>query len=341
MSIPVQDTDDGMALALALTSPELELLGCTTCAGNCRTAQSTENTLRMLEIAGRADIPVAPGREAPFLWNADPHFQYLEAKTTGPERIYWARMPAVAPPGIHPSSKKAHELIIDAAKTYPDEVTLVCIGTLTNPALALLAAPEIAPLIREIVHMGGTFNPKNATSPPFVWQTPDIPDHVWRSTLRFNTLFDPEASAIVFRSGIPLRFVTVNVTTRVFQTIDDLDRIRRGDTPFHRFIHAAGRPWVEWSSRVRNLPGAHMHDPLALAVVIDRRFCTFEKMHVDTDRFLAGKQPWLRRKPDFPQAAVAVDVDAEKFEKFLAERLSSPVCPAPEDTHGSGDESIF
>ena len=59
-TMPVQDTDDGIALALALASPEIELLGCTTCAGNCRTWQSTENTLRMLEIAGRANVPRAP-----------------------------------------------------------------------------------------------------------------------------------------------------------------------------------------------------------------------------------------------------------------------------------------
>jgi len=87
LTLPVQDTDDGMALA----SPEIDLMGCTTCAGNCSVRQSTENTLRMLEIAKRPDIPVASGRERPFLQNIDAHFQYLAAKTSGPERIYWNR----------------------------------------------------------------------------------------------------------------------------------------------------------------------------------------------------------------------------------------------------------
>ena len=65
--IPCRDVDDGLAIALALASPEIDLIGITTCAGNCRAHESTENSLRILELAGRQDIPVAEGRELPFL----------------------------------------------------------------------------------------------------------------------------------------------------------------------------------------------------------------------------------------------------------------------------------
>ena len=112
-TIPAQDTDDAMALALALTSPEIELIGITTCAGNCRTWQSTENSLRMLELAGRGDIPVAAGREEPFILNSEPSFQYLEAKTASRERVYWDDMPQQIEPSLQPSPLPAHEFIIE------------------------------------------------------------------------------------------------------------------------------------------------------------------------------------------------------------------------------------
>jgi len=247
LTLPVQDTDDGMALGLALTSPEIDLMGCTTCAGNCSVRQSTENTLRILEIAKRPDIPVASGRERPFLQNVDAHFQFLEAKTSGPERIYWKRMPPPAKPSISPVRTKAHEFIADRVTSCPGEIIIVCLGSFTNLALALLAEPDIAPMIREIVHMGGAIHPEDTDLPPFDWQTPDIPDNVWRDTLRFNTMFDPEASRVVFTSGVPLTFVTANVTTRVFQTLEEIERLAASGIPFHRHLYEAGRPWVEWS----------------------------------------------------------------------------------------------
>ena len=149
------DTDDAMAIALALTSPEIELLRITTCAGNCRTWQSTENSLRMLELAGRGDIPVAAGRESPLIQEVEPHFQYIEAKGAIRWRIYWATMPPQIAPSLKASPLKAHELIIEMVKKYPGEVIIVKEGSLTNLALALLVEPEIAPLVKEVVHMGG------------------------------------------------------------------------------------------------------------------------------------------------------------------------------------------
>ena len=78
IGMPVRDVDDGIALALALASPEIELVGVTTCAGNCHTHESTENTLRLLELAGRNDIPVAEGRELPFIQDGTANFELLE-----------------------------------------------------------------------------------------------------------------------------------------------------------------------------------------------------------------------------------------------------------------------
>lgn len=320
-TIPVQDTDDAMALALALTSPEIELLGVTTCAGNCRTWQSTENSLRLLELAGRSDIPVAQGRERPLLQDVEPSLRYLEQKTRSREREYWAGVAPPARPVTNASPLKAHQLIIELVKQHPGEVIIVKEGSLTNLALALLVEPEIGPLAKEVIHMGGNFGRAN-------WSengTPDIPAEVWRDVLRFNTEFDPEATEIVIRSGIPFTFVTANVTTQVFQTLEDMERIRAAGTPFHRHLYDYGRPWVEWSMGERKLAGAHMHDALTLAVAIDRSFCQFVTMHCDLKKFRAGKRPYLYVSPKVPQVQVAVEVDKERFETWCADRLSSPL----------------
>jgi len=319
------DTDDGMAIALALNSPEMELLGITTCAGNCRTWQSTENTLRMLELAGRGDIPVASGREDPLLQHVKPHFQYKETKDARRRAIYWAGMPPPIEPSLQPSPLKAHELIIELVEKYPGEVIIVKEGSFTNLALALLVEPEIAGLIKEVIHMGGAFKPEGVDPSAAGWSTPDCPADVWRYVLKFNTGYDPEASAIVFKSGIPLTFVTGNVTGQVFQYREDLERVRAVGTPFHQHLYEGGLPWLEWSVKERELVGAHMHDPLTLAVVIDRSFCTFQNMHIDVDKFLAGEFPWLYKSDKEPQVSVAVDVDKERFERFLADRLASPL----------------
>lgn len=324
-TIPAQDTDDAMALALALTSPEIELIGVTTCGGNCRTWESTENSLRMLEIAGCGSIPVAAGRETPLILNVEPSLQYLEAKTASQERSYWDSMPTPVKPSLEPSPLKAHEFIIENVIEYPGEVIIVKEGSITNLALALLVEPEIAPLVKEVVHMGGFFMPEEVDIADLFGGTPDIPAEAWQYVLKFNTEFDPEASAIVFGSGIPFTFVTGNVTGQVFQYLDDMERIRAVDTPFHQHVYEAGYPWVELSVKERKLVGAHMHDPLTLAVVIDRSFCTFENMHIDVAKFLAEEYPWLYRSDGEPQASVAVDVDKERFERLLADRLVSPL----------------
>lgn len=321
MTLPAQDTDDAMALALALTSPEIELLGSTTCAGNCRTWQSTENTLRMLELAGRPDVPVAAGRERPILQDVEMSLRYLEAKSAGHERRYWAELPQPGSPLLEASTQEAHEFIIQTVKLHPGQVTLVMEGSLTNLALALLAAPEITPLIREVVHMGGS----SALSDLNSIGTPDIPAHIWRDVLRFNTEFDPEATEIVIQSGVPFTFVPGEVTSKVFHTLESMERVGAVGTDFHQHLYDYGKPWIEWSMKERQLPGAHMHDPLALAIVIDRTFCEFVEMRCDLGRFRARDHPYLLRSPGEPRVQVAEDVDKARFESWLADRLASPL----------------
>lgn len=326
-TLPAQDTDDGMALALALASPELDLLACTTCAGNCRAEQSTANTLALLALAGRGEIPVATGPTAPLVRDREAHLRYLEAKSAGAEAHFWKGMPPSPAHDLVPDGRPAHRLIIDLVRQHPGEITLIALGSLTNLALALLADPAVARLIKEVVHMASCTLPPSLARRKIEWHTPDIPDPVWRETLRFNTGYDPEAAAIVFESGLPLRLLGIDVTTLVYQRPQDLLPLAHSANPFQRHLRAAGLPWVRWSMDVRGLPGAQMHDPLVVAAVIDPTFCGYANARLDLARFLAERSGWLTADSastpaDWPMVEVAVDVDVPRFEAFLVERLA-------------------
>jgi inosine-uridine nucleoside N-ribohydrolase len=152
---------------------------------------------------------------------------------------------------------------------------------------------------------------------------------VWRHVLRFNTEFDPDATEIVVRSGIPFTFVPDTVTRHVFLRLEDLDRIEAVGTPYHRFLGYTSRPWVQWYMDIRKQPGAMMHDPLTLAVVIDPTFCMFVPMRCDLERFRRWEYPYLYASGDSPQVRVAADVDAPRFEEFLVDRLATPLARHP------------
>ena len=169
----------------------------------------------------------------------------------------------------------------------------------------------------------------------FAWSTPDIPEAVWRDTLRFNTLFDPEASATVFESGIPVTLVPADVTTRVFQRSRDLERLASAGDPLHRYLALWGRPWVRWSVEVRGLPGAHLHDPLTLAAVLRASLFTFEAMAVDVDALRSGGR-WLVEGPGGASVRVATGVDASGAESFLSGRLCERVLGRYRSVGGSG-----
>ena len=322
------DVDDGLAIALALASPEIELLGCTTCGGNCRAPESTVNTLRLLEIAGRGDIPVAEGRHRPLIQDVSASFELIEQRRAELMPIYWTNVPPLPQPTLRPSALKAHEFIIETVKKHPGEVTIVKEGALTNLALALLVEPEIAPLVKAVVHMGGS------VGYPCWAADPGSPGYTaWRYVLRMNTEFDPDATEIVVRSGIPFTFVTDTVTLRVILSQADLDRIEAVGTPYHQFLATVVSPWLDYNAHDperydhfaagdQKRDGIYMHDELTLAVVIDPTLCNFVDMHCDLERFRNWEYPYLYPGPDAPQVRVAVDVDAPRFERFFVDRLS-------------------
>lgn len=322
--LPGCDPDDGVALALALCSPEVRLLGVTTSAGNCHTAEATLTTLRMLEMAQRLDVPVAYGADTPLIVDRSAHHAYLEKKRAKGTADYWQRdIPLNS--ALQPTPLLASQFLVEQIRASNTPVTLVMEAGFTNLALALQSAPEIVQNIREVVHMGGVFSPTEKEDRALDWETPDIPKEAWENTLRFNTWYDPEATAAVICSGVPLRFITANVTVHVYLFMESIHRLRAAHTEWHTFLADGLEPWLQWSMLERKLPGAHMHDPLALACVFSPTLCRYRTMQADPEAFLAGKEWLLPFSETVSSAAgtaiVAVDVDTVRFEKMLAERL--------------------
>jgi inosine-uridine nucleoside N-ribohydrolase len=192
----------------------------------------------------------------------------------------------------------------------------------------LLVDPDLAGLLEGVVHMGGAFTPVTSGDAPLVWDTPDIAADIWRDTLRFNPLFDPEATAIVCCSGVPLTLVPVNVTAQVFQRPHHLEMLAGNPSDFHQHLYRYALPWVLWSMTDRRLPGAHLHDPLTLALVVRPELARYRQMWVDVVRLLRLEDPWLRELPlekarRGARVRVAVAVDARASEAWINARIAA------------------
>ena len=173
--------DDALALLLAMRSPELKIEAITPVAGNVPLELTLPNALRMVEISGRSDIPVAAGATGPLMRRL-----VTAAYAHGENGLGGAVFPE---PKIRPVAKPAANLIREIVRNYPGEVTLLPIGPLTNIATALNLDSELAGMVRGIVMMGGSLSGGNITP-----------------AAEFNIYVDPEAARIVFQSGIPYHY---------------------------------------------------------------------------------------------------------------------------------------
>ena len=171
--------DDALAICLALRSPELKLEAITTVAGNVPLDLTLPNALRLVEIAGRVEVPVAAGASMPLVRRLVTAHDFH-----GDNGMAGAEFP---PPKIRPSAESAGDLIRRIVRSSPGEISIVAVGPLTNIAAVLRADPGISPMIRRIILMGGSFSGGNITP-----------------SAEFNMYVDPEAAQVVFGAGVPL-----------------------------------------------------------------------------------------------------------------------------------------
>jgi inosine-uridine nucleoside N-ribohydrolase len=282
--------DDAIALLLALASPEVELRGVTTVAGNQTLAKTTANAIRVLELVGRRDIAVAAGADRPLV--REPFVASYVHGETGLDG------PDLPPPRAHPVDEHAVDFL--AARLEPG-VVLVAVGPLTNVALLLErgAQPE------RIVLMGGSIGLGNVTP-----------------AAEFNIWADPEAADQVFRSGLDVTMVGLDVTHKALVKADSF-----------RGLGTVGQVVAEWLDffsqfhrATYRFEGAPIHDALALAHVLRPDLLETVERHVaiDTESELCRGRTVVdlwRRTRNEPNARVAVDVDASAFVDLLVERI--------------------
>ena len=301
--------DDAMAILFALKRPGIRLEALTTVFGNTDVDTATTNALRILELAERSDIPVARGAGRsllrPFVKTAD----HVHGKN-GLGEI------ALPEPKARPVGETAHDLIIRMARENPGEITLCPVGPITNVAIALARAPEIAGLLKEIVVMGSTiFHPGIQGIP-----TPMADANFWN---------DPEAAQIVLRSGARITLVGMDVTMKVLLTTEMSDTIARAGGRVGRTLMEIARFYVNsYGAMYPGIAGCGMHDPLAVAIAEDRSLVRTERMCVDIElagTLTRGMAVADRRRTaiDRQNADVCLEVDAIRFsERFAAALLA-------------------
>lgn len=249
--------DDAMAILFAEAHPDIDLVGITTVYGNATIENGTRNALYLKEkfnfscdVAKGADKPIQrPPVGATVVVHGETGFGDLHASE--PEH-------AVADP------RPAFQYIIDTVKANPGEITLVTVGPLTNIALALEAAPEITSLVKEIVVMGGAFgmNDHRGNVTPFA---------------EANIHDDPHAADKVFTADWPVVIVGLDVTEESFFSAEYIDALKADGGKVGEFIWDVSRYYLRFYSDKLGLQGCHVHDPSAIAYVINPELFTLRE----------------------------------------------------------------
>ncbi len=284
------DIDDALALALALQSPELDVRGITTVIDDVELR--TRLAWKQLGLYGRRDIPLATGASEPL----------LDEVRNNKSRQYEVLTTAdIFPPAAR---KSGVQLIVETLLNSPDKITLVPVGPLTNIALALKAEPKIKQKIERIVLMGGAFFPSRA---------------------EYNILRDRVAAEIVFRSGVPIVAVGLDVTMKCKLEGQDFERLRAAKNPASQFIVQLIELWQNGKSAQYPI----LHDPLAMAAALrpalletqagDVQVETASPLTFGTTVFTPAE------KLNHPtMTKVARNVNVREFLELFVTRLSAP-----------------
>ncbi len=306
--------DDSLAILLACASPEADLRAITCVSGNVEVAQVVENTLAVLELAGRGDVEVAAGRPVPLVRPL-----ITTPETHGPRGIGYAELPP-ARAGV--SVRHAVDLLIEEARRASGEMLVVTLGPLTNLAVAVLREPELPRLLRGLVMMAGAYRSPGNTAPTSEW----------------NVAVDPEAMQVVLRaweahaSEVPPPIALgLDVTERAKLVPAHLDRLRAAAGPAAtgptiRFIEDALRFYMEFHSRFDGFYGAFIHDALAVAAALDPSLVRTEALAVEVElggTLTTGETvtDWRHRWGKAPNLEIAVEADTDRFFDRFTERV--------------------
>jgi inosine-uridine nucleoside N-ribohydrolase len=294
--------DDMVAILLAAANPAIDLRAITTVAGNGTLEQTTRNALLTCTHAGIRDVPVAAGNAGPLLGGA----AQIAEKVHGESAMDGAEL---GEPDVALDDRHAIDLMADVLRAAPAPVTLVPTGPLTNVAMLLRRHPELAERVGAVVLMGGAIATGN-----------------WRPLAEFNMWADPEAAHVVFSSGLDVTMCGLDVTHQALATDEVLGQLRAIGTPLAGIVVELLGFFAERYRRLWDFPAAPVHDPVAVARVIDPAIVRCVPAHVAVE--LDGTHTRGATVVDrygvtgqAPNAQVALDLDHEGFWALVIEAV--------------------
>ena len=294
--------DDALAILLALASPEVDLRLVTTVHGNVELAQTTDNALRVLHLAGRSDVPVAAGA-AESLVHPQPE---RAGHVHGAAGLGGVRLP---PSPATADSRPAVLALADLLTTSPEPVTVAAIGPLTNIALLLRVFPAAAARIGRLVVMGGSASRGGNVT----------------AAAEFNVWADPEAAQVVFASAMPTVMVGLDVTLPTVLGEDAIARFAAAG-PVAARAAAILAQYLDHARIAYGTPGVVVHDALALTeAIVPGTLGTVRRSVVVDTGLGAGRGQTLVDRRTVSASPAAVDVaetvDSVAAAEFLVERL--------------------
>ncbi|WP_223477376.1 nucleoside hydrolase [Oricola indica] len=293
--------DDAIALLMAHRLPEIELVAVTTVCGNAPLARTTINARRIMELLGASDVPIAAGCASPL---ARPLVLGTADGPSGLDGSPYLPEPTVEAVPVHGVDFLAAKL-----REAEEPIVLVPTGPLTNIGMLVLKYPELLSKIEKVVLMGGAFYRRSEIITP----------------TEFNIFCDPEAAEIVLASGLDITMVGLDVTMHVLVEEDEFAAIEKIDTPLSRVVF----DWLKFYEKLHRGQmgiGGALHDPLALAVVVDPTLIETREAHVSIDRtgthtFGATVADYFKLNGLEPNVKLASQVNSAKFFEMLYRSL--------------------
>lgn len=294
--------DDAIAILLAHGNPEIELLAITTVVGNQTLEKVTRNALGVADVAGIKGVPVVPGCSRPLVRTVEnaPSI-HGESGMDGPQ---------LPPATTQADPRHAVQVIIDLVMSHePKTITLVPTGGLTNIALAARLEPRIVERVQEVVLMGGGYHVGN-----------------WSAVAEFNIKIDPEAAHIVFNEKWPVTMVGLDLTHQALATPAVVEQIAAVGTKPAKFVEELLQFFSTQYKREQGFEFPPVHDPCAVAYVIDPSVMTTERVPVDielTGALTVGMTvaDFRNPRPEHCHTQVAVKLDFDKFWGMIVDAL--------------------
>lgn len=295
--------DDAIAICFALSRDDrLNMLGITTVAGNVGLDKTLPNTLKVVDFLGK-QVPVAKGASKALFTEKE---NETAAFVHGTDGLGGAAIPEAT---SKPSELSAVEFIADCLRKSEEKVTLVPTGPLTNIAIFLMAYPELHEKIERIVLMGGAALGGNKTP-----------------TSEFNIAIDPEAAHIVFKSGVDIVMLGLDVTHKALTFEDEVQAMKQLNTKASKFITDALDFYFSHETKGAKLPGCPIHDACTIAYLLQPEIFTEYHCHVVVD--IDGQYTRGCTVTDLhnvtgrtPNAYVVMDVDREKFAQLMYDSI--------------------